>query len=83
MGIKLYVGSLPWLMDDKQLLGMFEVHGKVISAKIIRDHVSGRSRGFGFMEMDDLSDAKNAVNVLNNSEISGRYIIVKEARPHG
>ena len=83
MSIKLYVGSLPWLMDDKQLQEMFEVHGTVISAKIIRDHVSGRSRGFGFVEMENLLDAKNAASALNNSEISGRNIIVNEAKPHG
>lgn len=81
MSIKLYVGSLPWLMDDKQLQEMFEIHGTVVSARIIRDHISGRSRGFGFVEMENLSDAKNAMDLLNNSEISGRNIVVNEARP--
>ena len=81
MSIKLYVGSLPWLLDDKQLQEMFEAHGTVVSTKIIRDHISGRSRGFGFVEMENLSDAQNAMNTLNNSELSGRNIVVNEARP--
>jgi RNA recognition motif-containing protein len=68
-------------MDDKQLQEMFEAHGSVVSTKIIRDRISGRSRGFGFVEMENLSDAKKAMNALNNSEISGRNIVVNEARP--
>jgi RNA recognition motif-containing protein len=82
LSIKLYVGSLPRLLEDKQLQEMFETHGTVVSAKIIRDNLSGRSRGFGFVEMEDLSDAKNAINALNNSELSGRNIIVNEVRSH-
>jgi len=81
MSIKLFVGSLPWSIDDNQLQEAFEIHGTVVSVKIIRDHVSGRSRGFGFVEMENLSDAKNAMDALNNSEISGRNIVVNEARP--
>jgi RNA recognition motif-containing protein len=68
-------------MDDKQLQEMFEAHGSVVSTKIIRDRISGRSHGFGFVEMENLSDAKKAMNALNNSEISGRNIVVNEARP--
>jgi cold-inducible RNA-binding protein len=66
LSIKLYIGSQPWLTDGTQLQEMFEFHGIFVSAKIIRDHISGRSREFGFVEIEILSDADNAVNALNN-----------------
>ena len=81
MSIKLFIGSLPWSIDDNQLQEVFELHGTVVSVKIIRDNATGRSRGFGFVEMENLSDAKNAMDALNNSELSGRKIVVNEARP--
>jgi cold-inducible RNA-binding protein len=77
---KLFVGSLPWSLDDNQLQEAFEAHGTVVSAKIIKDHATGRSRGFGFVEMENSSDAQNAMNALNESELSGRNIIVNEAK---
>lgn len=81
MATKLFVGSLPWSVDDKTLQTTFEAHGSVVSAKVIKDRDTGRSRGFGFVEMEDPADAKNAINALNNSELNGRNIIVNEAKP--
>ena len=80
MSTKLFVGSLPWTVDDNQLEAAFEAHGTVVSAKVIKDRESGRSRGFGFVEMENSSDAQNALNALNNSELSGRNIVVNEAK---
>jgi len=78
---KLFVGSLPWTVDDKALQTTFEAHGTVVSAKVIKDRETGRSRGFGFVEMENPSDAKSAITALNNSELNGRNIIVNEAKP--
>ena len=80
MSTKLFVGSLPWSVDDSQLQATFEAHGTVVSAKIIKDRETGRSRGFGFVEMENETDAKNAINALNESELSGRNIVVNEAK---
>lgn len=80
MSTKLFVGSLPWSIDDSQLQSTFEAHGTVVSAKIIKDRTTGRSRGFGFVEMENSSDAQNAIKALNESELSGRNIVVNEAR---
>ena len=81
MSTKLFVGSLPWSVTDEFLQKTFEGHGKVISAKIITDRGTGRSRGFGFVEMENSSDASSALAALNNSEISGRKIVVSQATP--
>jgi len=78
---KLFVGSLPWSVDDKTLQTAFEEHGTVVSAKVVKDRDTGRSRGFGFVEMENSSDAKNAIAALNNTELKGRNIIVNEAKP--
>jgi RNA recognition motif-containing protein len=59
----------------------FEAHGKVVSAKVITDRETGKSRGFGFVEMENETDANNAIQALNNSELKGRNIIVSEAKP--
>lgn len=80
MSTKLFVGSLPWSVDDETLRETFEQHGSVVSAKVIKDRETGRSRGFGFVEMEDPSDAKNAIKVLNESEFKGRNIVVNEAK---
>ncbi len=80
MSTKLFVGSLPWSVDDSQLEAAFEAHGTVVSAKVIKDRDTGRSRGFGFVEMENSTDATNALNALNNSELSGRNIVVNEAK---
>jgi len=75
------VGSLPWAVNDDALKEAFEVHGKVVSAKVITDRETGKSRGFGFVEMENEADANNAIQALNNSELKGRNIIVSEAKP--
>ena len=81
MSTKLFVGSLPWSVKDNTLQEIFEVHGSVVSAKVITDRDTGRSRGFGFVEMENSSDADNAIKALNNSELDGRNIVVNEAKP--
>jgi RNA recognition motif-containing protein len=78
---KLFVGSLPWAVNDDILKSAFEAHGKVVSAKVITDRETGKSRGFGFVEMENETDANNAIQALNGSELKGRNIIVSEAKP--
>ena len=78
---KLFVGSLPWSVDDQKLQNTFEEYGNVVSAKVITDRETRRSRGFGFIEMEDSSDAQTAMKALNESELDGRTIIVNEAKP--
>jgi RNA recognition motif-containing protein len=75
------VVSIPWAVNDYILKNAFETHGKVVSAKVITDRQTGRSRGFGFVEMENESEASNAIQALNGSELSGRSIIVSEAKP--
>jgi RNA recognition motif-containing protein len=74
------VGSLPWSVDDDTLRETFETHGNVVSAKVIKDRDTGRSRGFGFVEMENPSEAKDAIKALNESEYKGRNIVVNEAK---
>ncbi len=80
MSTKLFVGSLPWSVDDEELKQTFESHGTVVSAKVIVDRSTGRSRGFGFVEMENSADAESAIQALNNSELNGRNIVVNEAK---
>ena len=80
MNTKLFVGSLPWSVDDDTLRETFEEHGNVVSAKIIKDRDTGRSKGFGFVEMENSSDAQKAIKALNESELNGRNIVVNEAK---
>lgn len=80
MSTKLFVGSLPWSVNDQTLQQTFETHGTVVSAKIITDRDTGRSRGFGFVEMENSTDAEKAIKALNNSELDGRNIVVNEAK---
>lgn len=80
MGTKLFVGSLPWAVDDKVLQETFEQYGTVVSAKVIKDRETGRSRGFGFVEMENATDAENAIKALDKSELQGRNIVVNEAK---
>lgn len=81
MATKLFVGSLPWAVDDAQLEELFSEFGQVTSAKVIIDRETNRSKGFGFVEFDDDNAAKAAIDKLNNSEMNGRTIVVNEARP--
>ena len=80
MSTKLFVGSLPWSVNDEELKETFEKHGTVVSAKVITDRDTRRSRGFGFVEMESSSDANNAIKALNDSELNGRNIVVNEAK---
>jgi RNA recognition motif-containing protein len=77
---KLFVGSLPWSVDDQKLKDTFEKHGSVLSAKIIMDLDTNKSRGFGFVEMESSSDASKAIKALNETEMDGRNIVVNEAK---
>jgi RNA recognition motif-containing protein len=78
---KLFVGSLPWSVDDQKLQEAFEEHGEVVSAKVIKDRETGRSRGFGFVEMASQDSANSAISALNNAELGGRNIVVNVAKP--
>ncbi len=80
MSTKLFVGSLPWSVNDEGLKQTFEKHGSVVSAKVIMDRDTSKSRGFGFVEMENSTDAAKAMRALNNSEIDGRNIVVNEAK---
>ena len=79
--MNIYVGNLSWSMTDADLEGMFTPYGEVSSAKILKDKMSGRSKGFGFVEMTDDEAAKTAIANLNETEIQGRKIIVNESQP--
>lgn len=81
MAKKLFVGSLPWGVDDAKLQELFAAFGQVVSATVLKDRDTGRSRGFGFVEMADDAAADEAVNKLNGSDLDGRKIVVNVARP--
>jgi RNA recognition motif-containing protein len=78
--MKIYIGGLPYSVTDEQLAQLFASYGDVQSAKIIMDRQSGRSKGFGFVEMADDS-GKKAMDELNGAELGGRTLTVNEARP--
>lgn len=78
---KLFVGSLPWSVDDAGLAQIFAQAGTVVSAQVVKDRETGRSRGFGFVEMSTDEEANNAVANLNGTDIEGRKIVVNIARP--
>jgi len=79
--MNLYVGNLAYSMRDDDLNALFTDHGDVDSARVIMDRMSGRSKGFGFVEMSDEEAAKAAIEALNGTEIEGRNVVVNEARP--
>ena len=81
MSKKLFVGSLPWAVSDEALKEAFTQYGNVISAKVVTDRQTGRSRGFGFVEMESDSEASAAIEALNGSDLNGRNIVVNEAKP--
>ncbi len=81
MSTKLFVGSLPYSVNDEELKETFEKHGNVISAKVITDRDTRKSRGFGFVEMMNPTDATKAIKILNDSKLDGRNIVVNEATP--
>lgn len=80
MSVNIYVGNLPFSVDNAELEGLFTEHGAVSSAQVIMDRETGRSRGFGFVEMDDDSAARAAIEALDSAEVGGRRLKVNEAR---
>ncbi len=76
----IYVGGLPYAVDDDQLEEVFSEFGEVQSARVITDRMTGQSRGFGFVEMEE-EDATKAISALNGSQLGGRTLTVNEARP--
>lgn len=81
MGKKIYIGNLSYGMNDESLANLFTSFGNVSSARIVTDRESGRSKGFGFVEMDDEGAANTAIEKLNGTEQMGRTINVSEAKP--
>jgi RNA recognition motif-containing protein len=81
VGKKLYVGNLSYGTTDGDLRNLFGPHGTVQSAQVITDRATGRSKGFGFVEMDGGEQAQAAITALNGQEVNGRALTVKEARP--
>jgi len=79
--MRIYVGGLPYQTDDAQLTQIFAAYGEVASAKVITDRDSGRSKGFGFVEMNDDEASKKAIAELNGADLGGRTLTVNEARP--
>ena len=81
MNKKLYVGGLPYAVTEDKLQEIFSAHGTVDSARVITDRFTGRSRGFGFVEMSSEEEAQTAIDSLNGSDLEGRSLTVNEARP--
>ena len=77
--MNIYVGNLPWSLDDSGLEQLFAEHGTITSAKVITDRQTNRSRGFGFVEMSD--GGEDAIQALNDAEVDGRKLVVNESRP--
>jgi len=81
MGNKLYVGNLPYSFSDSDMEQAFSAFGAVQSAKIVTDRDSGRSKGFGFVEMSSPAQAQAAIEGMNGHQLGGRGLVVNEARP--
>lgn len=81
MATNLFVGNLPYSMDSDKLGQLFAQAGQVVSAKVISDKYSGRSRGFGFVEMTTDEETKKAIEMFNGKDVDGRALVVNEARP--
>jgi RNA recognition motif-containing protein len=81
MGTRIYVGGLPYSADESKLSDLFARHGTVASVRVITDRVTGKSRGFGFVEMSNDQEAEAAIAALNGNEMDGRTLTVNEARP--
>ena len=78
---KLYVGGLPYATTENELEDLFSEHGTVESVRVITDRMTGRSKGFGFVEMGSQAEAEAAIEKLNNFELEGRTLVVNEAKP--
>jgi hypothetical protein len=81
MGNKLYVGNLPYSFRDEDLQQAFSAHGSVSSAKVMMERDTGRSKGFGFVEMGSDAEAQAAISAMNGQQVGGRGLVVNEARP--
>ena len=79
--MNIYVGNLDFKVDESELESLFEEYGAVSSAKVIVDKFSGRSKGFGFITMDDQEAAETAIKELNGTQLKDREMVVNEARP--
>ncbi|MBN1819801.1 MAG: RNA-binding protein [Prolixibacteraceae bacterium] len=79
--MNIYVGNLDFRVDENDLEGIFEEYGSVSSTKIITDKFSGKSKGFGFVEMENKAEAENAIKELNGSTLENREMVVNEAKP--
>ena len=81
MAKNIYVGNLSWECTQDDLLALFQEHGKVARAQVVSDRETGRSRGFGFVEMENDQEAQNAITALNGQDFRGRPLTVNEAKP--
>lgn len=81
MGTRLYVGNLPFSVTENDLQDLFSKAGTVASVELIQDKMTGKSRGFAFVEMGDQAAADNAIKTLNGQDFNGRPLVVNEARP--
>lgn len=79
--MRIYVGNLPFSTNEQELRALFEQHGQVDNASVVSDRETGRSRGFGFVEMSDPGQANAAISALNGYNMGGRPLVVNEARP--
>ena len=79
--MNIYIGNLPYTISEDELRDLFAAHGEVKNASIIMDRDSGRSKGFGFVEMPDKAQGDSAINALNETNVQGRNVRVNEARP--
>ncbi len=80
MGKRIYVGNLPWSVDSDQLRELFGQHGEVVDTVVMQDRATGRSRGFGFVEMATEEATKKAIEAMNGLEVDGRELVANEAR---
>jgi RNA recognition motif-containing protein len=79
--MNIYIGNLPYSITEDELRDLFATHGEVTSANIIIDRDSGRSKGFGFIEMPEKTSGESAINAINETDVQGRNVRVNEARP--
>lgn len=79
--MKIYVGNMPYSTSSEELHELFAEHGNVVDANVVMDRETGRSKGFGFVEMPNDTEAREAIDALNSSQLSGRTLRVSEARP--
>lgn len=79
--MNIYVGNLPYSVNDDSLSALFAEYGKVSSVKVVMDQVTGRSKGFGFVDMEDETAGQAAIDALNGKEFEGRTIVVNKAKP--